>query len=89
MSREEAAGGLDIADRTRRLIGAGTWRTSWRSRSSRQPATSLLARLIPVVTSADEEAVEFLLASAIAKLWKHAYRDEAAAVAQAEAFVGD
>jgi hypothetical protein len=42
-----------------------------------------------VVTSADEEAVEFLLASASAKLWKHAYHDEAAAVAQANAFSGD
>ncbi len=40
----------------------------------------------PVVTSADEEAVEFLLTSAVAKLWKHAYRDEAVAVAQAERF---
>ena len=38
------------------------------------------------LSSADEEAVEFLLASALAKLWKHAFHDEAAAVAQAEAF---
>ena len=36
-----------------------------------------------VISSADEEAVEFLLASAIAKIWKHAYSDEEAAVAQA------
>jgi len=42
-----------------------------------------------VVSSADEEAVEFLLASAIAKIWKHAYRDEEAAAAQALAFSGD
>ena len=41
-----------------------------------------------VLSSADEEAVDFLLASALAKLWKHAFRDEAAAVAQAEAFTG-
>jgi superfamily II DNA or RNA helicase len=41
-----------------------------------------------VVSSADEEAVEFLLASAVAKIWRHAYRDEVAAVAQAEAFSG-
>ncbi len=41
----------------------------------------------PVVISADEEAVEFLLTSAVAKLWKHAYRDEAVAVAQAEGLV--
>jgi superfamily II DNA or RNA helicase len=38
-----------------------------------------------VVSSADEEAVEFLLASAVAKIWSHAYRDEEAAVAQANA----
>lgn len=42
-----------------------------------------------VVTSADEEAVEFLLESAVAKIWKHAYGDEEAAVAQAVAFSGD
>ena len=36
-----------------------------------------------VISSADEEAVEFLLASAVAKIWKHAYSDEAAAMAQA------
>jgi hypothetical protein len=41
---------------------------------------------LQVITSADEEAVEFLIASGIAKIWKHAYRDEVAAVAQAEAF---
>ncbi|HMC67074.1 MAG TPA: DEAD/DEAH box helicase family protein [Gemmataceae bacterium] len=41
-----------------------------------------------VVASADEEAVEFLIASAVAKLWKHTYRDETAAVAQAAAFEG-
>ncbi len=42
-----------------------------------------------VVSSADDEAVEFLVASATAKVWKHAFVDEAAAVAQAEAFDGD
>jgi hypothetical protein len=42
-----------------------------------------------VVSSADEDAVEFLLASAGAKIWKHAYRDEETAVAQANAFSGD
>jgi superfamily II DNA or RNA helicase len=41
------------------------------------------------VSSADEEAVEFLLASAAAKIWKHAYRQERAAAAQADAFTGD
>jgi superfamily II DNA or RNA helicase len=44
---------------------------------------------LPVIRSADEEAVEFLIASGVAKVWKHAYRDEAAAVAQAEAFRGE
>jgi hypothetical protein len=45
-----------------------------------------------VVTSADEEAVEFLIASAVGKMWNHAYPDKvgaAAAVAQAQAFRGD
>lgn len=37
-----------------------------------------------VVSSADKEAVEFLLASAVAKIWKHAYRNEDAAVVQAD-----
>ena len=41
-----------------------------------------------VIRSPDEEAIEFLLASAAAKLWKHAYHDETNAVAQAEAFSG-
>lgn len=44
---------------------------------------------LQVISSADEEAVEFLIASGIAKIWKHAYRDEATAVAQAEAFRGE
>jgi superfamily II DNA or RNA helicase len=41
-----------------------------------------------VVTSADQEAVEFLLASAVAKIWKHAYQDETRVLAQAEVFDG-
>jgi superfamily II DNA or RNA helicase len=42
-----------------------------------------------VVSSADEEAVEFLIASAKAKIWKHVFHDETTAVAQAEAYTGD
>ncbi|MBD1881195.1 zinc-ribbon domain-containing protein [Coleofasciculus sp. FACHB-T130] len=42
-----------------------------------------------VVSSADEEAVEFLIASAKAKIWKHVFRDEAAALAQAQSYTGD
>ncbi len=42
-----------------------------------------------VVVSADQEAVEFLAASALAKIWKHAFRDEAAALEQARTFAGD
>lgn len=42
-----------------------------------------------VVVSADQEAVEFLVASALAKIWKHAFRDEAAALEQAHGFAGD
>src|SRR5437899_5521911 len=36
-----------------------------------------------------EEAVEFLLASATAKIWRHAYRNEQEAISQAELFSGD
>jgi hypothetical protein len=42
-----------------------------------------------VVSSADEEAVEFLIASAKAKIWKHVFRDETAAIAQAQSYTGD
>ncbi|WP_197446794.1 zinc-ribbon domain-containing protein [Tautonia plasticadhaerens] len=41
-----------------------------------------------VVSSADAEAVEFLVASGVAKLWAHAFLDEDEAVAQAEDFHG-
>ncbi len=41
-----------------------------------------------VISSADEEAVLFLLASAKAKLWRHAYQDEASAVEQAMSYHG-
>jgi superfamily II DNA or RNA helicase len=41
-----------------------------------------------ILSSADEEAVEFLLASAVAKLWALAYRDEVTAVIQAQSFSG-
>ncbi len=43
----------------------------------------------PIFASADQEAVEFLLASALTKIWKHAFQDEDDAVAQAENFDGD
>jgi hypothetical protein len=36
------------------------------------------------VSCADEEAVEFLISSALAKIWSHAFRDETVAVDQAE-----
>ena len=42
-----------------------------------------------VISSADEEAVEFLIASAKAKMWKHVFCDETAAVAQAQNYTGD
>jgi superfamily II DNA or RNA helicase len=41
-----------------------------------------------VLSSADEEAIDFLLASATAKLWRLAYRDEVAALAQVNSFRG-
>jgi hypothetical protein len=44
---------------------------------------------LAVVVSADQEAVEFLVASALAKIWRHAFRDEAAALEQARGFAGD
>ncbi|MCA9212187.1 MAG: DEAD/DEAH box helicase family protein, partial [Planctomycetales bacterium] len=37
-----------------------------------------------VLASTDSEAAEFLVASAKAKIWSHAYRDSASAVAEAE-----
>jgi Hypothetical methyltransferase/Probable Zinc-ribbon domain/Helicase conserved C-terminal domain len=43
----------------------------------------------PICASADQEAVEFLLASAPTKMWKHAFQDEDGAVTQAEDFDGD
>ncbi|MEG4107962.1 zinc-ribbon domain-containing protein [Microcoleus sp. S13_C5] len=42
-----------------------------------------------VVSSADEEAVEFLIASAKAKIWKHVFHEETTALAQAEEYTGD
>ncbi|OGT27219.1 MAG: hypothetical protein A2Z17_01200 [Gammaproteobacteria bacterium RBG_16_66_13] len=41
-----------------------------------------------LIASADEEAAAFLVASARAKLWNHAFRDEETAVAQAQAYLG-
>ena len=38
----------------------------------------------PVVASTDAEAAEFLLASAKAKIWSHAYRDESEAISECE-----
>ena len=46
---------------------------------------SLMADCIP---TCDEETAEFLIASAIAKIWSHAYRDEESAVAEAKSFPG-
>ena len=40
----------------------------------------------PVVASTDAEAAEFLLASAKAKIWNHAYRDESEAISECEKF---
>ncbi|WPB79521.1 zinc-ribbon domain-containing protein [Archangium violaceum] len=42
----------------------------------------------PMVSNADEEAVQFLIASALAKLWKHAFVDEAVALREAEVYAG-
>lgn len=53
-------------------------------------ATDALAALdAPFLASADAEAVEFLTASALAKIWRHAFRDERGAFGQVEAFHGD
>ncbi|MGZ0174579.1 MAG: zinc-ribbon domain-containing protein, partial [Planctomycetales bacterium] len=41
-----------------------------------------------VLASTDAEAVDFLVASAKAKIWSHAYQDEAAAVEEAKDFTG-
>jgi len=42
-----------------------------------------------IVSSADAEAVEFLIASAKAKIWKHTFQEETTAITQAEAYTGD
>ena len=53
------------------------------------PTAKALAILdSPFVLSADHEAVEFFIASGLAKLWKHAYANEEDAVVQARAHVG-
>ncbi len=52
-------------------------------------AYATLHALGQIVTSADGEAVEFFVASAVAKLWMHAFRSPDEAVAQVEAFQGN
>lgn len=42
----------------------------------------------PVVTSADEEAVGFLLESAKAKIWKHVFHDERDALSEIKSYSG-
>ncbi|MFB2839652.1 zinc-ribbon domain-containing protein [Floridanema evergladense] len=42
-----------------------------------------------IVSTADAEAVEFLIASAKAKIWKHTFQDETTAITQAQAYTGD
>ncbi|MBE9224205.1 methyltransferase domain-containing protein [Phormidium sp. LEGE 05292] len=42
-----------------------------------------------IVSSADAEAVEFLIASAKAKIWKHTFQEETTAITQAETYTGD
>ncbi len=54
-----------------------------------ETAAALSALDKVLIASADAETVAFLLASAKAKLWRHAYVDPAAARAQAAAFAGD
>src|SRR5262249_54579807 len=80
----------DLSDRADQLVDEGKTRAE-------QPLPVLETKDVlaslgrSVVTSADEEAVEFLIASAVGKMWKQAYPDkagEAAAVAQAQAFHG-
>ena len=41
-----------------------------------------------VIASSDEEAVQFFIASALGKLWRHAYEHPNEAIAQAQAFTG-
>ena len=51
--------------------------------------TALAALDSAVMTSIDHEAVEFLMASKLAQIWKHAFLDETEALAQARAYKGD
>lgn len=50
--------------------------------------TAALKALSKFAASADLETVQFLIDSALAKLWRHAFKDEQEAQAQAEAFDG-
>ncbi len=52
-----------------------------------QAKDALAALEHAVIATSDEEAVAFLVASAKAKLWRHAYLDASAAASQARAFV--
>ncbi len=53
-----------------------------------QTKAVLCSLQVAAVTSADEEAVEFLISSGIGKIWRHTFRNEQEAVAQAESFAG-
>lgn len=54
-----------------------------------QTRDALAALDSPLIASADAETVRFLLDSAKAKLWRHAYKDPEQAETQARAFEGD
>ena len=51
---------------------------------TRKALEALDSPAVSVVASTDAEAAEFLLASAKAKIWSHAYRDESEAVSECE-----
>ena len=53
-----------------------------------QAKDALTALDFHVIASSDEEAVQFLIASALGKLWRHAYQQPEEAIAQAKAFSG-
>jgi Hypothetical methyltransferase/Type III restriction enzyme, res subunit len=83
-SAEKSGSGQDVLDRADEVVN--DVEKEGEQELPVVKTTDILRSLgLHVLSSADEEAVEFLLASAVAKIWRHAYCDEEAAVAQADA----
>ena len=51
-------------------------------------AASTVGKIMSATALADQEAAEFLIASALQKIWKHAFRDEQQALREVETYEG-